>query len=468
MFQSWRFKLREAEEAFKAGRLEEARRLITDDDLADFLPGKRLATRLAARYAQRSVERAEGGDWESGWRDLEAGLSLGDETDELLRARQSLLDVATREAENHVRRGNASGAIVLIEKLERRQVVNDVARTLKAVARRLESAEQLCRRGRFADAEVQVEGAVALRPDLAELRQRQQECRTRGEQSGPLAEQLHRALADDQWDQVAAVADQLLALAPESRLAQDARRRAWAEVGARVSNPRPFAMTQSWAPSRSGGRGHVEDQSSAVTSGPRFLLWVDGVGGYFVCLGDAVLCGQALPGNVVDLPLQADVSRRHVRISREGESYVLEPLHATRVDGRPVQAKTLLSDGAEIELGTGVRLRFRQPHALSGTARLEFLSRHRTQPYADGVLLMAESCVLGPRWQNHVVCRDWTGDVVLYRQDDELFCRAMEAIEIDGLFCDGRGRLGGNSRVVGSDFSLSLEELDRCSSQPLR
>jgi len=80
---------------------------------------------------------------------------------------------------------------------------------------------------------------------------------------------------------------------------------------------------------------------------------------------------------------------------------------------------------------------------------------------------MAESCVLGPKWQNHVVCRDWAGDVVLYRQDEDLFCRAMESIEIDGQLCDGRGRLGGNSHVVGTDFSLSVEELDRCSTQPL-
>jgi hypothetical protein len=72
---------------------------------------------------------------------------------------------------------------------------------------------------------------------------------------------------------------------------------------------------------------------------------------------------------------------------------------------------------------------------------------------------MAESCVLGPKWQNHVVCRDWSGDVVLYRNEDKLYCRAMESLEIDDKLCDGRGKLGPNSRVVGSDFSLSLELL---------
>jgi hypothetical protein len=222
-------------------------------------------------------------------------------------------------------------------------------------------------------------------------------------------------------------------------------------------------MTQTWSPGRGTSDRLADGEEAGGPRKPRFLLWVDGVGGFLVCLGDEIVCGQATTGTTVDVPILADISRRHVRIRREGEAYVLEPLHATRLEGRPVQTKTLLSDGDEIELGTGVRLRFRQPHALSGSARLEFVSRHRTQPYADGVLLMAESCVLGPQWQNHVVCRDWSRDVVLYRQDDELYCRAMDSLEIDGRLCDGRGRLDGNSHVVGSDFSMSLEELDRCS-----
>jgi hypothetical protein len=35
----------------------------------------------------------------------------------------------------------------------------------------------------------------------------------------------------------------------------------------------------------------------------------------------------------------------------------------------------------------------------------------------------------------------------------------MDSIEIDGQLCDGTGQIGLNSRVVGDDFSLSLEEL---------
>ena len=188
------------------------------------------------------------------------------------------------------------------------------------------------------------------------------------------------------------------------------------------------------------------------------MLWIDAVGGYLVCLGEEILIGQAVPGSLVDVPIQADISRKHVKILRHGEGYVLEPVGGKVViDGKTVTESTLLSDGDEIVLGEAVKLRFRKPHVLSASARLEMVGPHRTQPFADAVILMAESCVLGPKWQNHVVCRDWNNDVVLYRNDDKIMCRAMESIEIDGRLHDGRGSVRPGSHILGSDFSLTLE-----------
>jgi hypothetical protein len=57
--------------------------------------------------------------------------------------------------------------------------------------------------------------------------------------------------------------------------------------------------------------------------------------------------------------------------------------------------------------------------------------------------------------------------VVLYRREGELFCRAMEPIEIDDQYCEGQGKVETNSHVAGSDFSLSLEDLDKCCHKPL-
>jgi hypothetical protein len=94
---------------------------------------------------------------------------------------------------------------------------------------------------------------------------------------------------------------------------------------------------------------------------------------------------------------------------------------------------------------------------LSATARLDFLSHHRTEPTVDAVLLMADTCVLGPKPQSHVVCRDWPGEVVLHRQEGQLYLRSKGTLEIDGVRQKDRGPIACSSRVVGPHFSLSLE-----------
>lgn len=195
--------------------------------------------------------------------------------------------------------------------------------------------------------------------------------------------------------------------------------------------------------------------ASATTD--RFALWIDGVGGYLVCLRDSVVLGQSTADATVDVALQADVSRKHAVIRRQAEEYWLEALATTKIEGRPIGGKVLLRDGDEIQLGASVRLRFRRPHPLSATARLEPLSYHRPRPGVDAVLLMSESLVLGPRWQNHVVCRDWSSDLVLARRGGELSCRAMRPFSINGSECDGRGPLAFTSRIEGDDFTLCLE-----------
>ncbi len=194
--------------------------------------------------------------------------------------------------------------------------------------------------------------------------------------------------------------------------------------------------------------------------GPRFLMWVDGVGGYLVSLADEILLGQAIAGSGADVPIVGDLSRHHAAIVRQGESYVIRPDAATRVEGRELTSTRGLRDGDEIELGPSFRMRFRQPHPLSATSRLDFLSHHRTQPTTDGVLLMANSCILGPSTKNHIVCRAWNQDVVLVRSGHRLRCHSKETLEIDGREVDGKAEITLESRIVGSDFCLSLERFD--------
>ena len=180
----------------------------------------------------------------------------------------------------------------------------------------------------------------------------------------------------------------------------------------------------------------------------RFLLWIDSVGGFLVCLNSPVVLGQAVPGSGVDVPLLADLSREHARLRRDAGGYVVEQIKDVRLGGHAITEPRFLADGAQLELGRGLQMRFRQPHPLSASARLEFASRHHTQPSANAVLLMAETCVLGPAPRCHVVCPKWPGEVVLYRQQGGLFCRTSGNVEIDGQSCPGGGKLTLSSRVM--------------------
>jgi FHA domain len=468
MFQPWRLKLREAEEALRSGQLEEAGRLLRTAGLNEFLPGKRLMEKVAEQIAQRAQRRVAVGQTLDGWRDLETAAQLGANASLVDGLRQRFVRQGLAEVEAYLAAGDPPAAAERLAQLERQHASNREVRLLKETTTRVLAAQRRCHRGEFAEAEQDLAAAAALRPDLKVLDDLRKACRVKADACGRLAGRLYEAMAKADWNAVLTCAEALQELCPEHPAAVDARRRAWAVVGTCLSNrngnghgefgarphgepalPRVNAMSQ---PTDS-------DAGMGQPSGPRFLLWVDGVGGYLVCQGDEIALGQPAPGGYIDVPILADVSRRHAIIRRDAESYVIEPRRDVCVNGRAIESLTLLADGSLIELGGGTRLRFRLPHPLSRTARLEFVSHHRTQPSTDGVLLMAESCVLGPGSKSHIVCPNWPADVVLFSQGDQLHCRTAGRFQIDGVEVDGRGPIGRSSQVVGEHFSMSLEEV---------
>jgi hypothetical protein len=198
---------------------------------------------------------------------------------------------------------------------------------------------------------------------------------------------------------------------------------------------------------------------SSIRQDEKFLLWIDAVGGYWVCLGNEVILGQAGPIGQADVTILGDLSGQHARIRRDAGGYVIEAIREVWVDGRPAEPLAPLCDGSTIVLGRSVRLVFRRPHPLSMTARLDFLSHHRTQPSSDAVILMADACILGSKPQCHVVCRELAHEVVLFRQEDRLLCRVSGPLDIDGVACSGPTQLRLDSHLRGDHFALGLEPL---------
>lgn len=463
MFQPWRLKLREAEEAFKRGRLEEASQLLCQGDLREFLPAKRLLAQVAGKLAERGKHRAELGETSAGWRDLEQAAMFGADSSTVGAFKTKIAEETLAEVEQYLLAGDIAPAMARLSDLLRRDTAHREARLLKQVTLKIESAQRLARQGRFAEAEFLWAGAAALRPDLAWVKVRQEECQQKVIEARRLSESLHQALSSENWTAALSQAEELLALAPDSEPARDARRRAWQAVGMKTPDRNSPAVVVA-DPLLAGRRQAVngaarEGLVNGSPSGKRFLLWVDAVGGFLVCESSEVVIGQPVPGSSVDVPILGDLSRRHAVIRRDAGGYLIEPLRETRVHGRVISGAVSLADGSMIEMGEGVRLRFRKPHPLSASARLEFVSRHRTQPAADAVLLMAESLILGPATNCHVQCRDWSRDVVVYRQGEERHFRTAGHFTIDGNDFEGRGPLTNNARVAGDGFSLSLEQV---------
>ena len=201
--------------------------------------------------------------------------------------------------------------------------------SLLEVTRRLDSARKLGQRGKYPEADEQLAAAVALRPDLPLIAEKKQTLSAAGRAVAHACRAIAcRDCRCSDWTKVLASASELLEMSPDNRVARDARKRAWAEVGEQVGDSRRLGDTQHWGLANGSASARPSRRAAEPTAAlaPRFMLWIDAVGGFLVCLGDEIIIGQAVPGYDVDVPIQADISRQHVKIRREGEGYVLEPL----------------------------------------------------------------------------------------------------------------------------------------------
>lgn len=189
-----------------------------------------------------------------------------------------------------------------------------------------------------------------------------------------------------------------------------------------------------------------------------YTLWIDQVGAYLVCLADMVaIGGPAVGAHAADVSLLANLSRRHATLLRSGERYVLHAHAATALGGRPVLEKCDLCDGAELQLGSSVRMRFRIPSVVSGSARLEFLSDHRPAAAVDGVVLMSETCLLGPAVENHIRCPAWPSSLLLFRREGHLWVKGREDLFLDGQHAPAGGQLASGTIVTATDLRFRVE-----------
>ncbi len=493
MLGQWRIVLRQAEEAARAGRYGEALALVSRPDVADHHHAVQLRNRLAPELIARASRRGGADDVAGAVEDLDLAERLGAPPDALAAARLSLADLVAPEIRADLDAGEPARVVDRIEGLAKHKVSGPSLRRTREIAEAWQAALDEQRRGEFGRAQEQLDRAERLAaaqcPDA--LGKARTELEARQKAAVPKIEALYQALAGGKWPEILAAAEAVLDTVPEHPAARQSRANAWQQIaaiapaakaafpqpGARVPQvvaERPEAVSSEgivWLNSTPGpGTRALPARPAApaparvpVRSGDpgptgRFLMWVDAVGGYLVCLDNQVIIGRAGADSHADVPLMGDLSRTHATIVRDGESYMIRAQQPTYVNGKKVDAAPL-RDGDVIRLGPTVELEFRQPSPVSATARLMVLSRHRLPLAVDGVLLMGDTCIIGPSPQAHIPAKNLNAPVVVYRQGTALWCRAPGAFEVDGRACSARAPLTLRSNVLGEGFSFSLESL---------
>ncbi|MCG3128398.1 MAG: hypothetical protein CHACPFDD_03286 [Phycisphaerae bacterium] len=151
------------------------------------------------------------------------------------------------------------------------------------------------------------------------------------------------------------------------------------------------------------------------------LLLVDGTGSSVLHRRDLVRIGRAGGEESIDVPIPADLQSHHADIVRHGEDYFLAALGPTTVNGRRA-TRVLLRDGDRITLGSA-KLTFRKPSERSETAVLTFGDRYRLPQDVDRVVLLRDTCLIGPDASCHIRTREGDSRLVLFVRDGQYSVR---------------------------------------------
>jgi len=190
------------------------------------------------------------------------------------------------------------------------------------------------------------------------------------------------------------------------------------------------------------------------------MLWIDGVGAWLLFCGNPVVIGgPAQSAEAADLCLMGPVSRRHASLLQKDEAWFIRPHQTTSVGGKPTTGETGLHSGDVIQLGDKVRLKFRIPSVLSASAVLDLPSFHQPSQSVNGVLLMTDTILLGPRSDHHICCPAWPGLIVVFRREGRLWCRSDIPFHLNDQPLLQHTELSDGAVISTDDFRFRLQRL---------
>ena len=300
--------LRQAREAVDNHRPEEAHRLIEPLIAEGYRRAWRIARDVVKEYVARAAKFLDQHNADAAWRDLLAAEALNTGEKAVAEFRKTLARLALVQARALLEAGHPLEVLAAVGKLRDRGVRHPDLSALESAAQEWGRAIELADRGEFLRA---LDELHKLRPRLpcppTMLDSFRAAIETRHSRFRAAVANLYDAAEARLWREALAASEAVLAVAPEHREAQAIRGKAWLaaspdtadyvaaavekgeSVDALLANTRRDAPRPEPPP--------LPPLTSSYPGSPalpkRFFLWVDGVGGYLVCLSSRVTFGQA-------------------------------------------------------------------------------------------------------------------------------------------------------------------------------
>lgn len=202
----------------------------------------------------------------------------------------------------------------------------------------------------------------------------------------------------------------------------------------------------------------VAGSESEISDTRHFLLWIDGVGVWQLLMGNHFVIGApSSKGSEADLAIQANVRKQHARIVAERDEWLLDPLAEAYIANQRIAKKVHLQSGDQVRLGESVELGFRLPSPLSNSAVLDFESCHRPLQSVDGVILLTDHCIVGPRRDQHIYCSTWQHSFVLFQRDNKLQCRSSGDFQFNGTDIEDVCEISEDSMIESEHCRFRIE-----------
>src|SRR6202453_1071846 len=238
MLGQWRIVLRQAEEAARLGRYEEAYALASRAGVADPLDAVQFRTRVALDLIARATRRGGVDDLPGAIEDLNLAERIGAPPDSLAAARLNLADRVADEVRVDLDGGDPVRTLERIEELARHKIGGPSLRRTREIAEAWQSALAEARRGEFGRAHEQLDRAERLAAGAGAIAAQQAvalaktELENRQKVAAPKVEALYTALAEGKWPQILPTAEAVLVSVPGHPAARQARTRAWQQIAA--------------------------------------------------------------------------------------------------------------------------------------------------------------------------------------------------------------------------------------------